>query len=354
VPLSPERSRPLAPLTTLGLGGPASHFVEVCERDTLLEALQFARARQLEVGILAGGSNLVIGDAGFAGLVLRMATQGLTLSQHDERVLLTAQAGECWDELVQRSVDEGLAGIECLTGIPGSAGATPIQNVGAYGQEVSDVIDAVEVVDRASGQISWLSASACRFGYRDSLFKREPGRFVVLAVRYVLRRGEPAVPRYGELSRALGTSPHGARPSLRDVQAAVRALRSAKGMLIEPGWPRSAGSFFMNPLVTQHDADRIANVAVATKRIARARDMPRFVAADGRYKLAAGWLIEQSGIAKGLTRGPVGISPRHALALVHHGGGTTRALMTLADEIRRQVDDTFGVTLQIEPVRWGA
>lgn len=343
---------PLAPLTTLGLGGAAAHFVEVSDRDTLREALRWARERELAVGLLGGGSNLVIGDAGFAGLVVRVATRGLELVRQGERATLIAQAGESWDDIVDLAVREELVGIECLTGIPGSVGATPIQNVGAYGQEVSEVIEAVEVLDTEDESIAWLPASACGFGYRTSRFKREPGRFVVLAVRLSLRSGGAPVLRYGELARAL--SARSAAPSLRDVQQAVRALRASKGMLIEPGWQRSAGSFFVNPVVSDAEAERVCDLARASGLIARAEEMPRFAAGSGSAKLAAGWLIEKSGISKGMQRGAVGVSTVHALALVHYHGGRTRDLMALASEIQQQVERTFGIALQIEPVCWNA
>jgi UDP-N-acetylmuramate dehydrogenase len=344
-----EPGRPLAPLTTLGLGGPAAQLVQADTRETVREALSLAERESWPVAILGGGSNLVIADAGFPGLVLRMATQGIELTREGERATLTAQAGESWDDLVALAVREELAGIECLSGIPGSVGATPIQNVGAYGQEVSDVIDAVEVLDRADDSLAWLSASECAFGYRDSHFKRDPSRYVVLAVRFSLRAGAAPTLRHGELTRTLAA--RSSTPTLRDVEQAVRSLRANKGMLIEPGWPRSVGSFFVNPLVDASEAERVQQHARTLGR--DAADMPRYPATDGRVKLSAAWLIEQAGIRKGLQRGPVGVSTLHALALVHYGGGSTRDLLALATEIQQQVDSRFGIRLQIEPVRWG-
>jgi UDP-N-acetylmuramate dehydrogenase len=350
VALAVRVDHPLAALTTLGLGGPAAHFVEATRREDLYEALAWARTRELPVGILGGGSNLVVGDAGFAGMVVRIATSGVELTRGDGHATLTAQAGESWDDLVSLAIQEDLVGIECLSGIPGSVGATPIQNVGAYGQEVSDVVQAVEVFDRELGSSSWLLANECEFGYRDSRFKRDPGRFVVLSVRFKLQQGQPQVPRYSELARTLAVRSHA--PTLRDIQQAVRSLRANKGMLIEPGWQRSAGSFFTNPVVSVSEADRVEREARARDLLQDGEAMPRFAAPNDRVKLAAAWLIERSGIKKGLQRGPVGVSTQHALALVHYGGGSTRDLMALATEIQQHVVATFAVALNIEPVRW--
>ncbi|MEY4513695.1 MAG: hypothetical protein RLZZ450_5817 [Pseudomonadota bacterium] len=350
MPFDPRVDHPLAALTTLGLGGPAAYFVEVTGREELHEALAWAHARELAVGILGGGSNLVVADGGFAGLVVRIATRGVEVTRDPHQATLTVQAGESWDDLVSLAVHEGFAGIECLSGIPGSVGATPIQNVGAYGQEVSDVVSAVEVLDRHTDSTAWLSASECEFGYRDSRFKRDPARFVVLAVRFALSLSAPQVPRYSELARTLAV--RSGTPTLRDIQQAVRSLRANKGMLIEPGWQRSAGSFFTNPVVSADQAARVEREARDKNLLVDDEAMPRFVAPNERVKLAAGWLIEKSGIKKGLQRGPVGVSTQHALALVHYGGGTTRDLVSLATEIQQQVRATFSIALQIEPVCW--
>ncbi len=334
---------PLAPFTTLELGGPARHFVEAADEGAIIEALRWADSRQLPVTILGGGSNLVVSDAGFDGLVVRIATRGLRFETSGAEVTVTAAAGEPWDGLVAESVGRGLGGVECLSGIPGLVGATPIQNVGAYGQEVAETIRAVRVLERGSWQTRALSPQECGFGYRDSAFKREPGRFVVLAVTFALRPGGAPALRYRELGEALAAHPS---PTLADARAAVLALRAKKSMLVIPGDPnrRSAGSFFMNPILDARQADEVAG---------RAGDdgagMPRWPASDGRVKLSAGWLIERAGVARGLRRGPVGVSSAHALALVHHGGGTTAALMALARELQESVRIRFGVTLVPEP-----
>jgi UDP-N-acetylmuramate dehydrogenase len=329
----------LAPLTTLELGGPARHFVEAGDDAAVVEALRWADARSLPVAILGGGSNLVVADAGFAGLVVRVGSRGLGFESAAGEVLVTAAAGEPWDALVAEAVGRDLGGLECLSGIPGLVGATPIQNVGAYGQEVADTIRSVRVVERGSRQIRELSPSACGFGYRDSAFKRDPERFVVLAVCFALRPGAAPVLRYRELADSLTGR---ARPSLAETRATVLALRGRKSMLVTPGDPnrRSVGSFFTNPLVAAAQADALAR---------EAPEMPRWPAADGRVKLSAGWLIERAGIARGFRRGAVGVSSAHALALVHHGGGTTAALLALAHEVAGAVQGRFGVTLIPEP-----
>jgi len=336
---------PLAPFTTLELGGPARHFVEAADEGAVVEALRWADSRKLPVTILGGGSNLVVSDAGFDGLVVRIAARGLRFETSGGEARVTAAAGEPWDDLVARAVERGLGGVECLSGIPGLVGATPIQNVGAYGQEVAETIRAVRVLERGAWQPRELSPDDCGFGYRDSAFKRDPGRFVVLAVSFGLRPGAAPALRYRELAESLAGDgkPH---PTLADARATVLALRGKKSMLVTAGDPnrRSVGSFFMNPVLDARQAEEVA---------ARAGDegarMPRWPASDGRVKLSAGWLIERAGVAKGLRRGPVGVSSAHALALVHHGDGTTAALIALAHEIEGAVRTRFGVTLVPEP-----
>jgi UDP-N-acetylmuramate dehydrogenase len=349
---------PLAPLTTLELGGPALHLVVAGDDAVVLEALRWAGARELPVLVLGGGSNLVIGDAGFPGLVIRIATRGITFDRVAEPTtniaLVTVAAGEPWDAVVAETVRRGLAGLECLSGIPGLAGATPIQNVGAYGQEVAEVIHAVQVVDRRTFEVHELSAAACAFGYRDSAFKHHPDRWLVLGVTFALRRDGVPVVRYPELDRALAAR-GAARATLADVRDIVLSLRRAKSMVIDAddaGAPnrRSVGSFFMNPIVSADEADRLTRRLVVEGVVADAAAVPRFPAAADRVKLSAAWLIERAGFVKGYREGAVGISSRHALALVHHGGGTTAALLALADHIRDTVERRFGVRLAREPV----
>jgi UDP-N-acetylmuramate dehydrogenase len=329
---------PLAPLTTLELGGPARWFTEVADEDDLRRALAWADERAITAVVLGGGSNLVVADDGWDGLAIHMVARGVAI----DGACVSAASGEPWDALVERTVAAGLAGLECLSGIPGSVGATPIQNVGAYGQEVADTIARVRVLDRVAGSIEWWAPARCEFGYRTSAFKRSPDRYVVLAVEYALREGDPAPPRYAELARVLA-----AAASLAQVRDAVLGLRRAKSMVIDPADPnrRSVGSFFTNPIVDPSRADAVMRSTDET--------MPRWPQPDGRIKLAAAWLIERAGIAKGMRRGAVGVSTRHSLALVHHGGGTTRELLALAREIRDCVRARFDVELEPEPVLLG-
>lgn len=345
----------LAPRTTLELGGPARFYLVAKSEAMVTDALRWARLRGVRAAILGGGSNLVVSDDGFDGLVIELDLFGVEEVEEGDRVIVTAAAGEEWDPLVARTVAAGLAGLECLSGIPGRVGATPIQNVGAYGQEVSDTLRSVRVLDRASLTIRTLSADECELAYRDSMLKRDPDRYVVLAVSYALVPGGAPAVRYAELERALA----GATPTLATVRDTVLSLRRAKSMLIDEEDPnrRSAGSFFTNPIVAREVAEALVERAVAEGLVASAEEVPRWpvTAADGssRTKLAAGWLIERAGIAKGTRLGRAGVSTKHALALVHHGGGTTAELMQLAARVRAAVKARFGVTLVPEPTLWG-
>ena len=342
---------PLAPMTTLRLGGPAARFVEVDRTADLADAIRAHDDREGELLLLGGGSNLVVADEGFAGTVMRVRTSGLDFAD-DPRdaaaVIVTAEAGVGWDDLVARAVDEGLAGVECLSGIPGSVGATPMQNVGAYGQEVSDTIARVRVLDRTTGEDAWVEGAACAFGYRTSRF-RGSSRHVILAVEMRLARDELGVPvKYAELSRALGVA-EGERAPLRLVRDTVLRLRRAKGMVVDADDPDSvsAGSFFVNPVVSD------AELAAIEARCAPGETVPRFAMDAGRAKVPAAWLIERSGFTKGTTRGRVGISSKHSLALVNRGGATTRELLDLARAVRDAVRARFGVELHAEPVMVG-
>jgi UDP-N-acetylmuramate dehydrogenase len=341
----------LAQFTTLELGGPAEYFVRVSDRAALLDALTWARDRSLPVHVLGGGSNLVIGDHGLPGLTIRIETRGIRTSRAGagNLVELQVEAGEPWDALVERTVDEDLAGLECLSGIPGLAGATPIQNVGAYGQDVSETIRAVELLDRQSLQLVTCAPDACGFGYRTSAFKAAPDRYVVLGVRFGLREHGPASVKYAELARAVANP----QPSLREVREAVLALRRGKSMVIDPSDEnrRSAGSFFLNPIVSAEQVRDVAARAVAAGVIQSESELPTF-AAHGGTKIPAAWLIERAGFTKGFRRGLAGISSRHALALVNHGG-SSEGLLDLARAIRDGVEAKFGVRLHPEPVLLG-
>jgi UDP-N-acetylmuramate dehydrogenase len=341
---------PLAPLSTLELGGVARHLVEARDEGTLAAALHWAETRRLPVVVLGGGSNVVVDDAGFDGLVIRMALRGVRVEYEGGMVVVEAAAGEPWDDLVATAVAEGWAGLECLAGIPGTAGATPIQNVGAYGQEIAGSVRAVRALDRACGDIVELTPAACAFAYRDSVFRRAPGRFVVLAVRFSLQPGAAGIATYPELCSLLGAT---AAP-LAAVRDAVLDLRRRKSMVLDPGDEnrRSVGSFFVNPTVAAEAASEIVRRAVRLGVAPEPGTVPVFPVAGGA-KLSAAWLVEHAGFPRGLRRGTVGISSRHCLALVHHGGGRTSDLLDLAREIRAGVRDRFGVTLTPEPVFLG-
>ncbi len=342
----------LAPLTSLQLGGAAEHFVRVEDRPALLDALRWARDRTLPVTLLGGGSNVVVSDEGVPGLTIAIATRGVSRSREAGRVNVRAQAGEPWDALVAACVSDQLAGVECLSGIPGLVGATPIQNVGAYGQEVSDTIVRVELLDRETLSVTTRNASECAFAYRHSAFKEAPARYIVLAVELSLvERGAPAL-RYAELSQALAAE---RAPSVQQVRETVLSLRAKKSMLLDANDEngRSAGSFFTNPIVSAGQAAEVVARALAAGMVRDAAEVPRYPLPDGRVKLAAGFLIERSGTRKGEQHGPVGISTKHALALVHRGGGSARELIALAKLVQQRVQDVFGVALVPEPVMVG-
>lgn len=334
-----DGSRDLAPLTTLRLGGAARHLVTVTVAQDIPELVRGADP----VLVLAGGSNVVISDEGFAGTVVLLRTRGFRAVPEGDRVDLTLAAGEPWDEAVARTVAEGWSGIECLSGIPGSAGATPIQNVGAYGQEISETVTSVEAYDRQLDRTVTFTPQDCGFGYRTSVFKRAD-RWVVQSVSLRLTRSAGSTPiRYAELARALGV-PVGDRAPLPEVRAAVLALRAGKGMVLDPADPDtySVGSFFTNPVV---DADTFAGVQ------ARANvEVPSWPGEDGTVKVSAAWLIEHAGFGKGYAGDGVAISSKHTLALTNRGSGTTGALLDLAREIRDGVRDRFAVGLHPEPV----
>jgi UDP-N-acetylmuramate dehydrogenase len=325
----------LADYTTLGLGGPAGSLVTATTDAELLEA---ARDGAL---ILGGGSNLVVADEGFPGAVVRVGTRGMVFEHAPaESVDVTVAAGEPWDEVVAATVAEGLAGLECLSGIPGSAGATPIQNVGAYGREVADVITEVRVNDTI------LPNDACGFSYRTSIFKRAPGRYVVLGVTFRLPRAKLSAPiRYPDLAAELRIQ-LGEQALAADARDAVIAVRRRKGMVIDPADPdtRSAGSFFTNPVITTEQYDRLA----------AAYDVPSYPAREGLVKIPAAWLIQHAGFPKGYAAHGARISTKHTLALTNPGGATTAGLLALARDIRDGVEAGFGVTLTLEPTLIGA
>jgi UDP-N-acetylmuramate dehydrogenase len=347
-----EIRTPLSELTTLRLGGPAARFVTAGDEASIVDAVRRADADAEPLLILAGGSNVVVADEGFAGTVLRIASGGIARRDApDGRALLEVAAGEPWDPFVERCVAGGLAGVECLSGIPGSVGATPIQNVGAYGQEVSETIVSVRALDRADGTVADLGADDCAFTYRSSAFKRRPGRWIVLAVTFGLEpSGRSAPIRYAELARRLGVQV-GDRAPLGDVREAVLELRRRKGMVIDPADPDSvsAGSFFTNPVL---DAAAFADLeARVAQRLGDGVRPPAFPDAEGHVKTSAAWLIERAGFSRGHgDPDGIAISAKHTLALTNRGGGSTRELVTLAREIAAGVREAFGVDLVPEPV----
>lgn len=358
-PLGLRENVPLAPRTTLGVGGPARWFVEVASEAEVVAALAWAGERSLPTLALGGGSNLLVADRGFDGLVLRVLVGGVRA--HEERtrgsvVEVEVGAGEHWDDFVGRAVASGWAGVECLSGIPGDVGATPIQNVGAYGQEVADTIVCVRAVERASRSVVELDNAALRFGYRDSIFKREArDRYVVVAVRFALRPGGAPVLRHGELASRFAGRPSGGGPSLAAVREAVIALRRDKSMVLDPGDEngKSAGSFFMNPTLDAVAAARTRERVLEAGVLGADEAMPEFPSGDGGVKLSAAWLIERAGFRKGTCDGTVGISTRHALALVNRGGAAAADVVAFARRVREGVIQRFGVALVPEPVLVG-
>jgi UDP-N-acetylmuramate dehydrogenase len=342
----------LSELTTLRLGGPAGRLVEARTEAEVVAGVAAADAAGEPLLVLAGGSNVVIADDGFPGTVVRVLTAGV---EEDDRATLTVQAGEPWDPFVERCVDGGLAGIECLSGIPGSVGATPIQNVGAYGQEVSEVITRVRVYDRQRETLEELGPGDCGFAYRSSVFKRTPGRWVVLAVTFALTAQPESRPvRYPELARELAVEVGETAP-LREVRAAVLRLRRRKGMVVDPADPDSvsAGSFFTNPILEPGEFERFEQRV--RERLGDDARPPAFPEPDGRVKTSAAWLVERAGFARGYgSPSPIALSSKHTLAITNRGGGTAAQLLALAREIADGVQREFGVALVPEPVLVGA
>jgi UDP-N-acetylmuramate dehydrogenase len=330
------------------IGGAARYLVEATDEAQACEAVEWARGRSLPVRVLGGGSNLVIADDGVDGLVLKIGLRGVTTRPADHAIEVTAAAGEPWDAFVQHTVERGWAGLECLSGIPGLVGATPIQNVGAYGQEVADTVTAVRALDRETGEVITVPPAECGFGYRDSVFKRRfPGRHVVLGVTYRLTPGGPPSVRYADLTRDLQRRGI-AHPSLAEVRETVLAIRRSKSMVLDPGDvnARSCGSFFLNPIVTP-------NAFAAIDARAAGLGMPRWPQPDGGVKLSAAWLIERAGFTRGQPAGPVGLSTRHTLAIVCHDGARAKDVVAFARTVRAGVEERFGVRLHPEPIFWG-
>ncbi|WP_109485658.1 UDP-N-acetylmuramate dehydrogenase [Occallatibacter savannae] len=345
-----EENRELGPLTTLGVGGPARWFAEPETEDEVLEAVKWATAGGVPLFVLGGGSNLLVADAGFNGVVIKLGLKGVhvAIARADWERYYTAAAGEDWDTFVQRTVEENSAGLECLAGIPGTVGGTPVQNVGAYGQEVASTIYEVRALDLERNEIADFRADECAFAYRRSRFNTaDRGRFVILSVVYRLTRGGSPILKYADVQREF---PGESKPSLTEVAEAVRRIRRSKGMLLVEGDAdcRSAGSFFKNPVIAEEKAAEIARIAGA--------EPPRFPAGPefpAMMKISAAWLMERSGFCRGFRLGRAAISSKHTLALVNLGGATAAEILALAHAIRTAVSAKFSIDLEIEPVLIG-
>ena len=341
-----QENVPLAPLTTMQVGGPARFFVEALTTDDVREAVAYSNSRNLPLFVLGGGSNLIVSDSGWPGLVLKIAIPGINHRHVHGRVYFDVGAGEDWDAFVATAVQHNCAGIECLSGIPGSVGGTPVQNVGAYGQEVSETIVALTALNMDTGNEEEFENVDCSFAYRTSLFNTAVrGKYVILRVMFALPHdGEPRL-TYGDLKKHF--SGWETKPTLADVREAVRQIRASKGMLITAGAPdsRSAGSFFKNPVLTADQFDELRQRAAG-----RGLDVPSYPALDAQRKVSAAWLVEQSGFRKGYESGHAGISSKHALAIVNRGGAKAAEIIALKNEIERQVENTWGVHLETEPV----
>jgi UDP-N-acetylmuramate dehydrogenase len=347
--ISPRQQVALGALTTLQIGGMARHLLEANDRGAVVSALSWADERGLVVEVLGAGSNVVVADRGFEGLVLRVCAAGVQAEDDGDDVLVDVGAGTHWDELVRWSVERELAGLECLSGIPGDVGAAPIQNVGAYGQDVSHTIERVTLIERSSGGEHHMDRTACGFAYRDSVFKRaQAGRHVIVGVRFRLsKHGAPTI-AYPELQRALAQA---GASDLATVRATVIALRRNKSMVLDLDDEnhRSAGSFFVNPIVSVQQAERASELALELWPDDELPRYPVIGSAGARVKLPAAWLIERAGMPKGTVEGRVGISTRHSLAIVNLGGATATELIAFAAKVRARVLAAFEVSLTPEP-----
>ncbi|MCY7376477.1 MAG: UDP-N-acetylmuramate dehydrogenase [Pyrinomonadaceae bacterium] len=340
-----EENISLAEMTTLKIGGKAKFFAAAKSEMEVVEALKFAEENNLETFILGGGSNVLIADEGFDGLVLQIALKGIFVERAKDKILVTANAGEDWDAFCEFCVAENLPGVECLSGIPGLVGGTPVQNVGAYGQEVSETIFAVKVFDRADSQVKKLSNADCGFAYRSSIFNTsQKNRYIVLAVTFSLTRdGEPKIV-YKDLRELFG----GKMPTLQKTRQAVLKIRAAKSMVIDERDPnsKSAGSFFKNPIVAN---ERFAEIEKRAKTFG-IESVPHFKFNENNVKIPAAWLIENSGFHKGFRQGNAAISTKHTLAIVNLGNASARDVWRLKDEIQAKVKEIFDVELKPEPI----
>jgi len=344
-----QENVPLAPLTTFHIGGPARYFIEAANIADVQEAVLFSNKNDVPLFVLGGGSNLVVVDSGWPGLVLKIAIPGIERRPRVDKqgcALFDVGAGESWDRFVLHAVTAQCAGVESLSGIPGSVGGTPVQNVGAYGQEVSETIESVQVLDLKDNQLRELCNEACGFTYRSSIFNTsERGRFIILQVTYALRPGGEAHIEYADLKRHFAGRE--SRPNLAETREAVRHIRARKGMLIIPGDPdcQSAGSFFKNPVLTDEQHEDLRQRAQA-----KGFSLPSYPALEKSKKVSAAWLVEKSGFCRGYGFGHAGISSKHTLAIVNRGGGTAAEVLALKNQIQQRVEEIWGICLEPEPV----
>lgn len=332
----------LAPLTTLQVGGRARFFVRAESVGHVKAAIQLCAEKKLPLFVLGGGSNLLISDKGWPGIVLQIGILGI----EREKTHFSVGAGENWDQFVAHCVAHNYAGVECLSGIPGSVGGTPVQNVGAYGQEVSETIVSVMAFDRHDNRVRELSTPDCGFGYRTSIFNTtERARYIILSVTYALKPGGSPALRYADLQKYFAD--RSGEATLVEVRDAVRSIRANKGMLITPGDPdsRSAGSFFKNPVLTSTQYEDVARRATERKL-----QLPSYPALSHQKKISAAWLVENSGFKRGYVKGNAGISSKHALALVNRGSASAAEILALKDEIQNRVESVWGIRLEPEPV----
>jgi UDP-N-acetylmuramate dehydrogenase len=352
-----QENVPLAPLTTFRLGGPARFFVEAQSASDVQQAATFAQSRNLPLFVLGGGSNLLVADGGWPGLVLKVAILGIEQrpgTDAEGKIVFDAGAGELWDRFVSQAVMAQCAGVECLSGIPGSVGGTPVQNVGAYGQEVAQTISSVEVFDLQDGQVRELCPEACGFHYRSSIFNTtERGRFIILRVAYALTPGGKPHLAYADLQRHF--EGRETRPNLAETREAVRHIRARKGMLIVAGDPdsHSAGSFFKNPVLSESQHADLERRAAAKGLALPSYPGLTAQSLENSRKVSAAWLVEKSGFARGYGFGHVGISSKHALAIVNRGRATAAEVLALKDQIQNRVEEMWGVRLEPEPVMVG-
>lgn len=340
---------PLAPRTTIKVGGPARFFVEALTAHDAHAAVEFARSKSLPLFVLGGGSNLVISDKGWPGLVLKVAIGGIEQRSQDRRALFEVGAGEEWDKFVAFAVGKNCAGVECLSGIPGSVGGTPVQNVGAYGQEVAETIESVQALEVETLELREIPKKDCGFSYRGSIFNTsQRGRYIILKTTYSLTPGGAPKIEYADLKKYFA----GWRetPTLADAREAVRQIRASKGMLITSGDLdcQSAGSFFKNPILSSEQHDELLRRAAL-----RGLQVPSYPALETQKKVSAAWLVEHSGFSKGFIAGKAGISRKHALAIVNRGQATALDILSLKEQIQSRVKEIWGVQLEPEPVMVG-